>query len=46
MMVVMTMMVVRLRECGSRNHQDHGKKQSLFHAIIITTKGPRAGRLG
>lgn len=38
-MAVMTMMVVRLRKCGSRNHQDHGKKQSLFHANIITNKG-------
>jgi hypothetical protein len=27
----MTMMMVRLSECGSRNHQDHGEKQSLFH---------------
>jgi hypothetical protein len=31
MMVVMTMMVMGLRKCGSRNHQDHGKQQSLFH---------------
>ena len=30
-MVVMTMMVVRLCECRTRNHQDHGKKQSLLH---------------
>jgi hypothetical protein len=30
MMVVM-MMVVRLRKGRSRNHQDHGEKQSLFH---------------
>jgi hypothetical protein len=39
MMAVMTMMMVCLRKCGSRNHQDHGKKQSLFHANIITNKG-------
>jgi hypothetical protein len=30
MMVVMTMMV-RLRKCRRRYHQDHGEKQSLFH---------------
>jgi hypothetical protein len=30
-MVVMTMTMVRLRKCRSRNHQDHGEKQSLFH---------------
>ncbi len=38
-MVVMTMMMVRLRECGSRNHQDHGKKQSLFHVPHHNNKG-------
>jgi len=30
-MMVVTMMMVRLRKCRSRNHQDHGEKQSLFH---------------
>ena len=45
MVVVMTMMMVRLRKCRSRNHQDHGKKQSLFHVQIIATTGRRACRL-
>jgi len=44
MMVAMVMMMVRLRKCGSRKHQDHGEKQSLFHVQIITTKGRRACR--
>jgi hypothetical protein len=44
MMVVVTMMMVRLRKCGSRNHQDHGKKQSLFHVNIIATKHRREVR--
>jgi hypothetical protein len=44
MMVVLTMMMVRLRKCGSRNHQDHGKEQSLFHLHIITTKAQREAR--
>jgi hypothetical protein len=44
MMVVVTMMMVRLRKCGSRNHQDHGKKQRLFHVNIIATKDRRAAR--
>jgi hypothetical protein len=44
MMVVVTMMMVRLRKCGSRNHQDHGKKQSFFHVNIIATKDRRAAR--
>jgi hypothetical protein len=44
MMVMMVMMMmVRLRECGSRNQHDHGKKQSLFHVQIITNK--RAARM-
>jgi hypothetical protein len=38
-MVVMTMTMVRLRKCGSRNHQDHGKKQSLFHVHHHSNKG-------
>jgi hypothetical protein len=45
MVVVVTMMMVRLRKCGSRNHQDHGKKQSLFHVNIIATKDRRIARL-
>jgi hypothetical protein len=44
MVVVVTMMMVRLRKCGSRNHQDHGKKQSLFHVNIIATKDRRIAR--
>jgi hypothetical protein len=39
MMVVVTMTMVRLRKCGSRNHQDHGKKQSLFHVQHHSNKG-------
>jgi hypothetical protein len=42
--VVVTMMMVRLRKCGSRNHQDHGEKQSLFHVHIIATKDRRIAR--
>jgi hypothetical protein len=42
MMVAMVMMMVRLRKCRSRNHQDYGKKESLFHVQIIATKGRRA----
>jgi hypothetical protein len=39
MVVVMVMMMMRLRKCGSRNHQDHGKKQSLFHVQHHNNKG-------
>jgi hypothetical protein len=39
MVVVVMMMMVRLRKCGSRNHQDHGKKQSLFHVPHHNNKG-------
>jgi hypothetical protein len=42
--VVVTMMMVRLRKCGSRNHQDHSKKQSLFHVHIIATKAQHEAR--
>jgi hypothetical protein len=45
MVVVVTMMMVRLRKCGRRNHQDHGKKQSLFHVHIIATKARRVARI-
>jgi len=38
-MVAMVMMMVRLCKCGSRNHQDHGKKQSLFHVQHHNNKG-------
>jgi hypothetical protein len=44
MMVAMVMMMVRLRKCRSRNHQDYGKEESLFHVQIIATKGRRACR--
>jgi hypothetical protein len=30
-MTVVVMTMVRLRKCGSRHHQDHDEKQSLFH---------------
>jgi len=39
MMVVVVTMMVRLRKCGSRNHQDQGKKQSLFHVLDHSNKG-------
>jgi hypothetical protein len=39
MMVVMTMVMTRISKCRSRNQENHGEQQSLFHSRIIATAG-------
>jgi hypothetical protein len=38
MVVVMTMMVMVLRESGARKEYDHGEQQSFFHGTDDSNK--------
>jgi hypothetical protein len=41
MMVVVTMMVMVLRESGARKEYDHGEQQSFFHGTYDSNNGGR-----